>query len=241
MTANLQPVGRNKIGRYEGLTALFPIRIGTLPADERGPDRSIESSLRETLASLATDHTSPFAHSGAYFLRMFLLKDVISEGQQPSISTRFVTALIPALARRRRPDHLKSNYLVMVADLDRPIDTFSRDLFSNQSATVAAVWSHCVAYRPTMTDAEFALYVRRCQVNNSLLFLGSTDETVANQLKALSIKQSFGSFVAAHQDDDPISLKAAFEKFVTDEQVMSENGPTWRAGAQNIENVETTI
>ena len=242
-TKKAQVAGRNDVGAFSGATALFPIRTETISStstDPSLPDRSVESELRRILATLPTGLASPFARvPNTYFIRFFILKDVFDQGPQETLIRRLVTNLLPSRARPGgRVEHLKSPYLVMSVDFHGKLDEYCNGWWNAAAPTIQTVFGCCVAGRDINSGASLATYVRSCQVNNSLLFLGSNDHSLTAQLKALYVKQQFSTFVEAAQNLGPTDRQAAFKQFVADHRVSSTGVPTWLPGAETLATVE---
>jgi hypothetical protein len=210
-------VGRNTAGNLYGLTTLCPIVIGT-PPDE---DRSYESCLRATLAALP-DHKDSFfaAVPNTYLARFYILKDVFYE------------------SRPARKEHLKSQYLVFSSDFHGGLHDYLHGLWHHGESDVRAIWQHCVAFSEVSDADSFIAYIERCQLTNNVLFNGSTDQPLAEQLKGLYLKQRFGAFVAEHQGFEPAALKRAFTEFVESVRIDDLSAPTWRPGASTLDSVE---
>jgi hypothetical protein len=85
--------------------------------------------------------------------------------------------------------------------------------------------------------AGFERYIKKCQVTTTFYFDGSNDAPLAEQLKALYLKQEFSKFVCEHQGMPPVQLQAAFQRFVEQTKPDVLAGPTWRAGASDLSNV----
>jgi hypothetical protein len=209
----------NQVGSLYGLTVMSPIKTDSPDS----VDQSVASSLRDTLAAIAVDHTSPFAMvPNVYFARFYVLKDVFYESK-------------PA-----REEHLKSQYLVFMCDFHGKRDQLTSGLWNEANTLVRDVWKHCVGFGSVDSVDDFESYIKKCQIKNALVFNGSTDQPLAEQLKGLYLKQEFGRFVATHQGLAPADLRAEFRKFV--ERVRPEDllSQTWRPGAISLDGVEVT-
>jgi hypothetical protein len=88
---------------------------------------------------------------------------------------------------------------------------------------------------------DFVRYIKKCQVTTTYYFNGSTDEPLADQLKALYVKQEFAKFAEANQGKDDASLQRAFEAFVSRVQPSNVTGPTWRPGASSLDAASTEL
>jgi hypothetical protein len=216
MSSGPKLVGRNQAGQLYGLTAMCPI-INVAPA---GLDRSRDAMVRATLADLPLEHESMFATiDNVYMARFYVLRDVFYESK-------------PA-----RTDHLKSAYLVFVCHFHGERDPMLWQLWDHATEQVKTVWQHCVGFEDVANADDFVTYIRRCQLTNALLFNGSTDQPLAEQLKGLYLKQEFGAFVADHQHLPAAELKQAFSEFVQRVEVDNLARPTWRAGAATLDSV----
>ena len=82
-----------------------------------------------------------------------------------------------------------------------------------------------------MTDADgFIAYIKRCQLPAALFFVGSNDESLAEQLKALYLKQEFARFAVENQGLDAATLRARLQAFMQRTAPADLSGPTWSAG-----------
>ena len=87
-----------------------------------------------------------------------------------------------------------------------------------------------------MTDVTtFIDYVKRCQVETTFYFNGSSDEPLAVQLKSLYLKQELAKFAAANQGKSAADLQAAFKEFVARVQPSNLARPTWKPGAYHLD------
>lgn len=203
--------GRNQAGNLYGLLALCPIKIGS------EGDRSLEWLTRSALADLGLHRESPFADiPNTYLARLFILRDVFYESKPGP------------------EEHLKSQYLVFTTNFHGELEPYLQQMWANQEEAVRKVWQHCVGFDAVNNQASFVTYIKRCQVSNSLLFNGSTDQPLIEQLKGLYLKQRFGEFAAEHQGLDPAELKAAFQDFLAEVKLDDLDGPTWAPGADTL-------
>ena len=134
MTAAAPHTGRNTVGALTGLTALFPIRHGTLPSADTLPDRSVTASLRSVLAALPSGVNSTFTSvPNTYFSRLYILEDLPDEHFHPSLVKR---AILNLFRRNIRLDHLQSHYLVWATDFHGTFSPYLEQLRSLQSPLV---------------------------------------------------------------------------------------------------------
>ena len=112
-------------------------------------------------------------------------------------------------------------------------DTYVRGMWEENEAAVKEIWQHCVAFEDVRSAQDFVDYVKKCQVDNDLFFNGSTDDSLADQLKALYLKQEFTRFAYANQGVSAAELQKNFENFVSRTEPSNLAGPSWRAGIPN--------
>jgi hypothetical protein len=191
-------------------------------ASETGLDQSPEAFLRDLLNDLPQHEQSPMAAvPNTYLCRFFVLNDVVYQGKPAEL------------------DHLKSKYLAFVAEIHAPeesdVDEYLRQMWTTagNGSFVPKVWRHCLGFEAVKDADQFAQYLRRCQIKTTLYFNGSTDEPLAEQLKALYLKQEFTRFVYEHQGLPAAALQDAFRAFVGRVRPSAAT-PTWRPGASSL-------
>lgn len=202
----------NNIGRDPTpLTLLCPIKNG----DNGG--QSYASLTREYLQSLDIHERSPFANIPETLLcRFYILNDVFFEG-------------FPAVE-----EHLKSRYLVFCSNFSGSVETYLQRFWQHGEAFAREVWQYCVGFDQVETEADFVNYIQRCAVNTTFYFNGSSGEPLAEQLKALYLKQELSHFVCDHQHASAEALLNAFRQFVERTQPHDLAQPTWRSGQSEI-------
>ncbi len=206
----------NESGRAYGLTALCPLR------NDSQDEQSYAAIVKGLLRALPMDENSPFAQvPNTYLCRLFVLDDVFFEGYPAG------------------EDHLKSKYLVFIAELHGSLDTYLYGLWQHAESSVRGLWKFCVGFEQVHDAKSFVSYLKKCQVETTFYFNGSNDQPLAEQLKALYIKQELSAFAHAHQGQDAASLQRAFRAFV--ERVQPDNlaGPSWRPGASSLKTAVT--
>lgn len=202
----------NQNGKAYGLTALCPI------VNASQDDQSAAALVRAHLRTLPLDEASPMARvPNTYLCRLFVFDDVLYEGH-------------PA-----RLDHLKSNYLVFVAEIHGELRPYLRGVWEQAEAFVRETWKHCVGFRRVHDAEGFVEYIERCQVETTFYFNGSTDEPLDEQLKALYLKQELSKFAFANQGKEPAELQRAFNEFVARVAPSDASGPTWAPGASSLD------
>ncbi len=217
----------NKNGNAYGLTALIPIKNGS----EAGT--SYASKVRQLLQewSLAKNEHSPMAKvPNTYLCRFYVLNDVFYQGS-------------PA-----REEHLKSKYLVFSSNFHGDLELYLGGMWSKAETEIRELLQQCVAFEGVKTIKDFVSYIKRCQVDNALFFNGSTDDSLAEQLKALYLKQALTHFVFTHHHlinqgaASAAELQKAFKAFVQYTQPENLAQPTWSAGfEEEPEGLEETI
>lgn len=204
----------NESGRAYGLTVLSPIKAGT----EGG--ESFASLTRKLLQDLDLHELSPMAKvPNTYLCRFLILDDVIYQGK-------------PALL-----EGLKSRYLVFVAELHGKRDAYVEGMWSHAESFVREAWKYCVDFESVNSPQTFARYIKRCQVETTLYFNGSNDEPLAEQLKALYLHQEFSRFAFESAKKSAADLQSDFQQFVARTQPTNLAAPTWRAGADELDDI----
>lgn len=222
----------NKSGNAYALTLLCPILPG-VSKDHRDPDLASQSHaahLRDHLEKFGLHEESPLARvPNTYMARFFVLSDVFYEGK-------------PAVY-----EQLKSHYLVFSSDFHGELEPYLEGMWKamneeeeevqERRARLRALWSHCIGFESVTDAASFVEYIKACQVTTTFFFMGSTDESQSQQLKALYLKQEFSKFVFANQGKSPVELQTAFQKFVAEARPSDLNGPTWRPGVSKLSEI----
>ena len=202
----------NQNGRAYALTVLCPL----LP--QSGEDESPSSITRQFLNRTRTDEWSPMAKvPNTYFCRFLVLDDVLYQSKPAKL------------------EHLKSNYLVFECNLHGELEPYLFGLWQNASEFVRQVFKYGVAFDRVKNAADFAAYIQKCQVPTTFYFDGSNDESPAEQLKQLYLKQEFSKFAFEHQGRPAAELQRQFRDFVARVKPF-ELTPAWRPGASNLEN-----
>ncbi|MET0287848.1 MAG: hypothetical protein ABW352_25390 [Polyangiales bacterium] len=203
----------NKNGNAYGLTVLCPLK------NDSEDDQSYAAIVRRKLRELPLDEESPLAAvPETYLCRMFVLDDVFYEGDPAG------------------EDHLKSKYLVLVVELHGERDAWLRAMWTHAQDCIQKLWKYCIAFQDVRSADDWVAYIGRCQVDTTFYFMGSTDEPLAEQLKALYLKQELAHFALEHQGvKDPAALQRSFQDFLARVQPDNLSGPTWRAGASSLE------
>lgn len=202
----------NESGDAYGLTALCPL------IDDSQNDRSYAALVKDRLRGLPLDENSPFACvPNLYLCRLFVVDDVYYQG------------------RPAAEDHLRSRYLVFVAELHGKLEPFLEGLWQHAEPTLRHIWQACIGFSGVHGARDFVRYMKRCQVETTFYFNGSNDQSPAEQLKGLYLKQELAGFARAHQGLDALQLQQAFREFVARVEPYNLARPSWRAGASSPE------
>ncbi|HSY24633.1 MAG TPA: hypothetical protein VK841_21050 [Polyangiaceae bacterium] len=205
----------NQAGDAYALTTICPLE------NDAHQDRSVATVIRQRLKDLPLHEHSPFARvPNLYLCRLFVLDELTYQGS-------------PA-----RLDRLRSKYLVFVCDLHGPLDPFLAGLWDNAKETLASIFAFCVGFKDVRDGRTFAAFIEKCQLTTTFYFNGSTDAPLAEQLKALYLKQEFAKFAMDHQGEKADALQRAFADFVKRVEPSNLAGPTWRAGASTLDAAE---
>jgi len=212
----------NKSGNAYGLTTLIPIRAGTPAKCPEGMEgQTYAACLRYQLQDMSwVSLNSPMAKvPNTYLCRFYILEDVYYEGKPAAL------------------EHLKSNYLVFTANLHGELRPWLEGLWRAIQPEISALLQNCYGFETVHDSESFVAYIEECQLETTFYFNGSTDEPLDVQLKSLYLKQEFSKFVYENQGKTTAQLQAAFAEFVKRTQPENTAGPTWRAGAYELDNV----
>jgi len=177
--------------------------------------------LRYKLQKVRVSQDSPMALvPNTYLSRFYILTDVPYQGKPAHL------------------DRLKSDYLVFSSNFYGDLEPYLEGLWKGIEADVRAIMQYCVGFETVRDAASFIEYVKKCQVETTFFFNGSTDEPLADQLKGLYLKQEFSKFAFENQGKGPRELRDAFRSFVERTQPSNVAGPTWRPGAYHLDKVQ---
>lgn len=105
--------------------------------------------------------------------------------------------------------HLRSAWLLCVAELDGCVDDFVDALYRSDADFVHATWGRCTGYPPYRGAVFLRRYLARCRFGGELPYAAFA-ATVGQTRIAIERKEQLGAFVAAAQGLDPGALHAAF-------------------------------
>ena len=212
----------NKSGNAYALTTLCPIRDGVpeqCPEGMKGQTHA--ACLRHLLQDVVrVSEDSPMARvPNTYLSRFYILSDVPYQGK-------------PAIL-----EHLNSNYLVFSADFYGELEPYLDGMWKAIEPAIRDLLEHCWGFETVHDSAGFIGYIKKCQIQTTFFFNGSTDEPLAVQLKNLYVKQEFSKLVFENQGKSAQQIQLAFQEFVERTQPENLAAPTWRPGAYKLENV----
>jgi len=216
----------NQSGNAYALTLLCPIRHGMPKEFPEGMEgQTCAACVRYLLQDvMRVSEDSPMARvPNTYLSRFYILEDVPYQGKPATL------------------EHLKSNYLVFSANLHGDLDTWLTGMWNAIQPEIRGLLQYCFGFEGVHDCASFITWIRKCQVETTFFFDGSTDEPLAVQLKNLYLKQEFSDFVFANQGNSPEVLQANFREFVARTQPENIDAPTWRSGAYSLDNVVTGL
>ena len=232
----------NISGNAYALTILSPLKNELVGNEEI----SCADKVRDILLDWNDPNkNSPMAQvAQTYLCRFFVLDDVYSEslpggGALDTLSD--LSPYIPDFVRRwvlPREEHLKSKYLVFCCNFHcgsaRSVDLYLKGMWTAISNEINKVWVHCYGFDAVTDAASFVCYMKKCQLKTSLFFVGSNDEPLPEQLKALYLKQEFARFAADNQGLEAAVLRANYQAFIQRVAPAALGAPTWEQGKYRV-------
>ena len=231
----------NVSGNAYGLTVMSPIRNGL----DEGMQISHACAVRDLLQGWNQEFNSPMtAVPNTYLCRFYVLDDVITEslpgGSFPD-TLNDLLPVVPDRARRRAmpaEDHLQSAYLVFTSNFycgpTGAPDAYLRGMWQAIEAKLRNVWRHCYGFEQVRDADSFVSYIKRCQLETSLFFVGSNDKPLKEQLKALYLKQEFARFAAETQGLPAAELRTRYRAFMQQVQAGNLDTPSWTPGQYRL-------
>jgi hypothetical protein len=212
----------NQMGNAYALTLLCPIRHGVPQQCPEGLGGQTSAAcvryLLQDVMRVSLD--SPMAKvPNTYLSRFYILEDVPYQGKPAKL------------------EHLGSNYLVFCADFHGDLDTWLTGMWNAIQPEICGLLQYCFGFESVHDCASFITWIKKCQVETTFFFDGSTDEPLAVQLKNLYLKQEFSKFVYANQGNGPETIQANFREFVALTQPDNIDAPTWKPGAYGLDKV----
>lgn len=225
----------NVSGKAYALTIMSPIRNGHFGEIANADE------LRDRLQQWNALQNSPMALvPQTYLCRYFVLDDVFSEalagpdffGNLADVLSIFSNKI--RLGALPREEHLKSKYLVFCCNFHGDLDTYLRAMWAAIGEQIKRIWEFCYAFEQ-VTDADsFVAYMKKCQLDAALYFVGSTDDPLEEQLKSLYLKQEFGKFAVEHQGLPAAQLQQAYQAFIARVNPTNLAGPSWEPGQYSL-------
>lgn len=227
-------MNRNISGKAYALTMLCPIKPGI------EENRTYADLIRDQLEIWNLADVSPLAQvPNTYLCRFFVLDDIYTESL-PGASIwdalsdlRIIPSNKQRLAALPHTDHLQSSYLVFSSNLHGDIDIYLKGMWQNMQPEIKTIWQYCYAFEEVKDATSFIAYAKKCCLDSALFFVGSNDDSLAAQLKALYVKQEFSRFAQETQDLPAAQLKQAYTAFMQRIKPRDVNAPTWTAGVTN--------
>ena len=208
----------NISGKAYALTTLSPIRNALVDGEEI----ACADKVRDIIHDWNMLDNSPMTRvPQTYFCRYFVLDDVYTQSLSGS-------GALP------NEDHLKSKYLVFSsnfhADPIGDVDVYLHGMWNSAGDYIKQVWGYCYGFEGVNDAAGFASYMKKCQLTASLFFVGSNDEPLQEQLKALYLKQQFARFAVDNQGLEAAEIRANYRAFIQRVAPSALSAPTWTPG-----------
>lgn len=227
-------MNRNISGNAYALTMMCPIKPGVEGS------RTYADLIRDRLELWNLETLSPLAKvPNTYLSRFFVLDDLYTESL-PGASVwdnlsdiRILPSNKERLAALPHTDHLQSRYLIFSSNLHGDLDTYLSGMWQSMEVEVKSIWQYCYGFEDVKDATSFVAYAHKCRLDSSLFFVGSNDDSLAEQLKALYVKQEFSRFAQETQDLPAAQLKQAYTAFMQRIKPRDVNAPTWTAGVTN--------
>lgn len=235
----------NISGNAYALTILAPIKNGYTEEQIAYAD-----IVRCRLQDWNNQDYSPMAQvPQTYLCRYYVLDDVYTEslpGADPRSRWLDLLTALPfggignklRVGMLPKEDHLQSRYLVFSCNFhggpEGDLDGYLRGMWQAISEQIKDIWGFCYGFEEVDNADKFIAYMKQCQRPAALFFVGSNDDPLPEQLKALYLKQEFANFAVANQGLDAAALRANFKTFIERVQPNDVTGPTWPAGKYTV-------
>jgi hypothetical protein len=231
----------NISGNAYALTILSPIKQG-FTADEV----AYADVVRDRLQGWNTENNSPMALTKhTYLCRFFVLDDVYTESLPTGTALDTIFDFLPYIPDwlRRcalpKEDHLQSRYLVFSSNFHGgstgDVDGYLRDMWDALGAErIKEIWGYCYGFEGVDNADKFIAYMKKCQLTATLFFVGSNDDPLPEQLKALYLKQEFAKFAIENQGLGAAEIKQNFQAFMARVQPDNLSAPSWSAGQYTL-------
>lgn len=225
----------NVQGKAYALTILSPImdgRVGDTAYSDLVRSRLLEWNQRVNSPMTAVPQT--------YLCRYFVLNDVYIQSLPGNDLFGTMSDLVSIVSDKARitalpkVDHLKSKYLVFSCNFHGDLDTYLRGMWNAIEATIREVWQYCYAFAQVNSADTFIAYMRKCQLDMSLFFVGANDDPLDEQLKALYLKQELSKFAMRTQGLPAAALQQEYLAFIKRVAPRDLAGPAWRPGQYTL-------
>lgn len=240
-------MANSSAGAY-ALTILCPIKN-----DYVGNGTCADETFKRCM-NIRIHEDSPLAKvPNTYLARLFVLNDVLHEVKPANdtvLNLNDVFSLFKGKYRLRglpKIDHLKSRYLVFSSNFhgenEDDLERYLRDMwrhwsyvdYMDEQHDIRHVWEHCVAFDKVVSEDDFVAYMKKCQLDTTLFFNGSTGDPLQEQLKALYLKQEFARFAVANQGRSAAAVQFAFQAFVEETRPDDLDAPSWKPGQSTLQ------
>jgi len=208
----------NRSGNAYGLTVLCPLK------EVDSNNNSVTIKLKKLLFDFNTLETGKYHNPmskvpNTYFSRFYILEDVFFEDYPYEL------------------EHLKSKYLVFTSNFYGELDEYLGGMYDALEQEIKIIWQDCYGFDVAAINKEgFKKYIKKCQVETTFYFNGSTDDSLNEQLKSLYIKQEFSKFVFENSHKNPEELQQLFKQFI-EECKPGEAFPRWKPAGRDLSNI----
>lgn len=230
----------NVSGNAYALTILSPIKEGYTTDEVAYADL-----IRDRLQDWNSEQNSPMALvPQTYLCRYFVLDDVYNQSLPGAGILDTISDIFPVVPDRIRravmptEDHLKSRYLVFSSNFhcgsSATPDTYLRGMWQAINERIKEIWGYCYGFEQVDSADTFVAYMKKCQLPAALFFVGSNDDPLEEQLKALYLKQEFSKFAIENQGLDAGTVKKNLQNFLQRVAPTNLTEPTWANGKYRL-------
>lgn len=225
----------NVSGKAYALTILSPIMNGHVD------EIAYADLVRDRLENWNSLHNSPMAKvPQTYLARYYVLDDVYIESLPGASAIDTASDWLPVVPKSLRlgvlpaDDHLKSKYLVFSSNFHGDLDTYLRGMWDAIADEIKSAWAYCYGFDQVKDADTFIAYMKKCQLPAALFFVGSNDDPLEEQLKALYLKQEFSRFAVESQGLPTAELKKRYQEFIKRVAPNDLTGPSWTPGQYSL-------
>jgi hypothetical protein len=225
----------NVSGNAYALTVLAPIK------NDHIDTVAFSNLVRDRLESWNLLPNSPMAKVPQTYLCRYFVLDNVYNGVLPSGSALdTVTDFLPVVPNNMRigalpaQDQLKSKYMVFSSNFHGDLDAYLKGMWNAISDEIKDVCGFCYGFDQVSNADQFAAYVKKCQLTASLFFVGSNDDPLEEQLKALYLKQEFSKFAVENQGLPTAVLQKNYQEFIARVAPKNLAGPAWTPGQYSL-------